>query len=151
MMSVRKHRNLNSMYSVCTSLSTRFSYWSRYVPSMYISKYICESMDQYVLATGRDTTVFRGMMKSPSDQMLQDTFHWYIRAYLSVLFQKIMCWPVGLYTWFLLGMYKVHTRSILVITGTNMYQTHFDFLSGLIRLATLTSLHSTLLPVNILS
>ncbi len=78
-------------------------------------------MYQYVLAG--DTTVFRGMMKSPSDQMLQDTFHWYIRAYLSVLFKKILCWTVGLYTWFVLGMYSVHTRSILVITGTNTKHT----------------------------
>jgi hypothetical protein len=66
------------MYSVRTS--TGFSYW--YALSMYmIAKFICESMYQYVLAGV--TTVFRGMMKSPSDQMLQDAFHWYIRAYLS--------------------------------------------------------------------
>ncbi len=54
---------------------------SWYVPSimMYISKIICESMYQYVLAG--DTTVFRGMMKSTSDQMLQD----YVRiAYIGI-------------------------------------------------------------------
>jgi hypothetical protein len=49
-------------------------------------KFICESMYQYVLAG--DKTLFRGMMKSPSDQMLQDTFHRFIRAYLSVQFKK---------------------------------------------------------------
>jgi hypothetical protein len=48
-------------------------------------------------------------------------------------------------------MYSVHTRSILVITGTNMYQTYFNFPSGSIRLATLTSLRRTLPPDNILS
>jgi hypothetical protein len=32
-----------------------------------------------------------------------------------------------------------------------MYQTHFNFLSGLIRLATPTSLRRTLLPVHVLS
>jgi hypothetical protein len=62
--------------------------------------------------------------------MLQDTFHLYIRVYLSVLFKTILCWPVGLYTWFVLSMYSVHTRSILVINGMNMYQTHFNFPSG---------------------
>ncbi len=36
-------------------------------------KYICESMYQYVLAG--DKTVFRGMLKSPSVQMIQDTFN----------------------------------------------------------------------------
>jgi hypothetical protein len=47
-------------------------------------------------------------------------------------------------------MYRVLTRSILVITGTNMYQTHFKFSSGSIRhIATLTSLRRTLLPVNV--
>ena len=135
------------MYSVCTS--TGFSCW--YVLSMYITKFICESMYQYVLAC--DMTVFRCMMKLPSDQMLQDTFHWLIRAYLSVPFKTILCLPVGLYTWFVQGMYNVHTRSILVITGTNMYKTCFNFPSGSIRLqvATLTSLRRTLPPVNILS
>ncbi len=142
-MSVRKH--INSMYLVCTS--TGFSYL--YAQSMYILKVICESMCPYVLAW--DTTVFRGVMKSPCDQMLQDTFHWYMRAYLSVLFKKILCWPVGLYTWFGLGMYNVHTRSILVITGTNMYQRYFNFQSGSIHLVMLTSLRSMLPPVNILS
>jgi hypothetical protein len=44
-------------YVLCTS--TGFSYW--YVPSIYIMKFICESMYQYVLA--RDKTVFCGMMK----------------------------------------------------------------------------------------
>ena len=82
-MSVRKH--INSMYFVCTS--TGFSYM--YVPSMYILKFICESMYQYVLA--RNTTVFCGMIKSPCDQMLQDTFQRYTRAHLSVLFRKILC------------------------------------------------------------
>ena len=48
-------------------------------------------------------------------------------------------------------MYSVHTWSILDITGTNMYQTHFNFPSGSIRLATPTSLRRTLLPVNDLS
>jgi hypothetical protein len=50
-------------------------------------------------------------------------------------------------------MYRVHTRSILDITGTNMYQTHFNFPSGSIRLATPTShgLRHTLLQVNDLS
>ncbi len=61
------------MYSVHTS--TGFLYW--YVPCMYITKFICESTNQYVPAAV--TTVFRGMMNSPSDQMLQDTFHQYIR------------------------------------------------------------------------
>ena len=58
---------------------------------------------------------------------------------------------MDLNTWFVLGMYNVHTRSILVIAGTHMYQTYFNFQSGLIHLATLTSLLSTLPPVNILS
>ena len=44
-------------------------------------------------------------------------------------------------------MNRVHTRSILDITGTNMYRTHFNFPSGSIRLATPTSLRRTLLPV----
>ncbi len=64
-MSVRKHRN--SMYLVHTS--TGFLYL--YVPSMYISKFICDGMYQYVLVG--DKTVFCGMMKSPSDQMLQES------------------------------------------------------------------------------
>jgi hypothetical protein len=80
-MSVRKQRN--RLYSVHTS--TGFSYW--YVPSMYITKCICESTNQYVLPGV--TTVFRGMMNSPSDQMLQDTFQRNTRAYLSVIFRKI--------------------------------------------------------------
>jgi hypothetical protein len=86
----------------------QMTYW--YVPSMYIMIFICESMYQYVLAG--DKTVFRGMMKSPSDQMLQDTFHWFrvimIRAYLSVLrlFKKICCWSVCLYTWFVPRLYS---------------------------------------------
>jgi hypothetical protein len=46
-------------------------------------------------------------------------------------------------------MYRVHTRSILDITGVNMYRTHSNFPSGSIRLA--TSLCRTLLPVNDLS
>ncbi len=114
-------------------------------------KFICESMHQDVLAG--DKTVFRGMKKSPSDQMLQDTFHQFIRSYLSDLFKKTRCWPVCLYTWFVLGMYLVHTSTwyILDITGTNMYQTHFNFPSGLIRLAMPTSLRRTLLPVKVLS
>ena len=40
---------------------------------------------------------------------------------------------------------------VLVMPGTNMYQTHFNFSSGSIRLATLTSLRSTLFLVNVLS
>ncbi len=43
-------------------------------------------MYRYVLAG--DKKVFGGMLKSPSVQMLQDTFHWFIRADLSVLFKK---------------------------------------------------------------
>ena len=70
-------------------------------------KFICESMYRYVLAG--DKKVFGGMLKSPSVQMLQDTFHLFIRAYLSVLFKKIRCWPVCLYTRFVLSMYSVHT------------------------------------------
>ena len=37
------------------------------------------------------------------------------------------------------------------MTGMNIYQTHFNFPSGSIRLATQTSLRRTLLPVNDLS
>ena len=100
-MMVRKIRN--SMYAVCTS--TGVSYW--YVPCMYIMKLIYESMYWYVL--DRDKQFFCGMPKSPSVQMLQDIFHLFIRAYLSVLFKKIRCWPVCLYTRFVLSMYSVHT------------------------------------------
>jgi hypothetical protein len=76
---------------------------------MYVTsiKFIRESMYHYVLT--EDKKVFRGMLKSPSVQMLQDTFHRFIRAYLSVLFKKVRCWPVCLYTWFVLSMYSVRT------------------------------------------
>jgi hypothetical protein len=95
------------MYLVCTS--TGFLYW--YIPSMRIMKFICESMYQYVLAG--DKPVFCGKMKSLCDQMLQDTFHRYMRAYLSVLFKKIRCWAtVGQWV-YILGLYWVCTQYIL--------------------------------------
>jgi hypothetical protein len=64
-------------------------------------------MYQYVLAG--DKSVFRGNMKSPSDQMLQDTFHQYIRANLSVLLKQF-----GVGQWvYILGLYWVCTQIIL--------------------------------------
>ena len=86
-------RSASVPYWFRVTFSVRLFACHGYVPSMYITKFICESTNQYVPAGV--TTVFRGMMNSPSDQMLQDTFHRYTRAYLSVLFQKILCWPVG--------------------------------------------------------
>jgi hypothetical protein len=69
-------------------------------------------MYQYVLAW--DTTVFRGMMnlKSPSAQMLQDTFHCYIRAYLSVLFKNLLSHGVDQWV-YIIGLYWVCTVYIL--------------------------------------
>ena len=101
---VRVHDSCTGMYMVCTL--------------HYFAIQVCISM--YLPRTGQ---FFRGMMLSPSHEMLQNTFQWHITAYLSVQFQKIQCSLVAQYTWSILGMYRVHTRDILVLTGTNMYRT----------------------------
>jgi hypothetical protein len=48
-------------------------------------------------------------------------------------------------------MYRAYSSSMLVLTGTNICQTHFNFPPGSTRLATLTRLRRPLLPVNVLS
>jgi hypothetical protein len=76
-------------------------------------KIICESMYQYVLAG--DKTLFCVMMQSLSDQMLQDTFHWCIRAYLKK-------YGVGQCV-YILDLYQVCTQYILGLYLTKLVRT----------------------------
>jgi hypothetical protein len=84
------------MYLVHTS--TGFLYW--YVPSMYISKFICESMNQYVPA--RVTTVFRGMMNMDRGELGKTTasvsnYKVNIDYYIGLLYNcvEILVWEIS--------------------------------------------------------
>jgi hypothetical protein len=109
------------MYSVCTR--TWFLYW--YVHGMYFTLLYNASMYKYVLDKTR--TIFSRYDAVTQSWNVTEYLPWHITAYLSVQFKKIQCSLVAQYSWSVLGMYRVHTRDVLVLTVTNMYQKHFIF------------------------